>query len=99
MKISAIQMNSQDDKAQNCDEAERLIRAAAAEGADLIVLPEYFACLSGDDAVQRESGETFPDGKLYHRFRKLAKELKVVLHAGSVVESEGPARYNTTAVF
>ncbi|AXL53993.1 carbon-nitrogen hydrolase (plasmid) [Paraburkholderia caffeinilytica] len=92
-------MNSQDDKDANCAEAERLVRAAAADGATLIVLPEYFACLSASDSLQRESGEPFPQGGIFHRFSALARELKVTLHAGSVVESEGAARYNTTAVF
>lgn len=99
MKFSAIQMNSQDDKSFNCAEAERLIRAAAADGAELIVLPEYFACLSGDDDVQRSSGEVFPDGAIFQWLKRLADELKVYLHAGSVVEREGSDRYNTTVVF
>jgi deaminated glutathione amidase len=99
MKIAAVQMNSQDDKAINCAEAERLVRAAAADGATLIVLPENFACLSASDAIQRESGEPFPDGDIFQRFAALARELKITLHAGSVIESEGSSRYNTTVVF
>ncbi len=99
MKFSAIQLNSQDDKSFNCAEAERRIRAAAADGAELIVLPEYFACLSGDDDFQRRSGESLPDGAIFQWLGRLARELGVYLHAGSVVECEGSDRYNTTVVF
>jgi predicted amidohydrolase len=99
VKISAIQMNSQDDKDLNCAEAERLIRAEAADGAELVVLPEYFACLSGDDEIQRASGQAFPDGATFQQLKRLARELSIYLHAGSIVESEGVQRYNTTVVF
>ncbi|MFM0360526.1 carbon-nitrogen hydrolase family protein [Paraburkholderia sediminicola] len=99
MKFFAVQMNSQDDKIFNCREAERLIRAAAADGAELVVLPEYFACLSGDDDVQRASGDTFPDGDVFQWLSRLARELRIFLHAGSVVERDGLDRFNTSVVF
>ncbi|MBR8168001.1 carbon-nitrogen hydrolase family protein [Burkholderia cenocepacia] len=99
MKIAAIQMNSQDNKEHNYAEAERLVRAAAKDGASLIVLPEYFAYLSVDNAAQRESGELLGAGELSRRLSALARELKITLHAGSMVERDGDARYNATAVF
>jgi predicted amidohydrolase len=100
MKISLIQMNSDADKAKNLDEAERLVReVVAAEKADLVVLPEYFAFLGeGRDAVHG-SGEAFPDGPLYNRMAALAKELGVTLHAGSMVEKSGNNHFNTSIVF
>ncbi len=100
MKVSLIQMNSQSDKAQNIAEAERLVRQTVAEEApDLVVLPEYFAFLGeGRDNVHN-SGESFPDGEIWQRMSKLAAELGVTLHAGSVVEKSGNSHFNTTLVF
>ncbi len=46
MKIAAVQMVSTTDAARNCAAAQRLVAAAARDGAQLVVLPEYF-CLMG----------------------------------------------------
>ncbi|MBR7784292.1 nitrilase-related carbon-nitrogen hydrolase, partial [Undibacterium luofuense] len=42
MKVAAIQMISSADLNDNLATAERLIRQAAAEGAQLLLLPEYW---------------------------------------------------------
>jgi len=42
MKIAAVQMVSTTHVEQNCDTARRLVAQAAREGAELVVLPEYF---------------------------------------------------------
>jgi deaminated glutathione amidase len=41
MRVAAVQLNSQADKAANLEAALALIDTAAAAGADLAVLPEY----------------------------------------------------------
>ena len=46
MRIAAVQMVSTPDVARNLDAARRLVAQAAAEGAALVALPEYF-CLLG----------------------------------------------------
>lgn len=100
MKVSLVQMNSQGDKKANLAKAEELIRkTAAAERPDLVVLPEYFAYLHGGGPDMHSSGEDFPDGDAYKLMAGLAKELKITLHAGSMVERLGNAHYNTTVVF
>jgi len=100
MKATLVQMNSQGDKAANLDAAEKLIeRAVAEEKPDLVVLPELFAYLGVEPAAIHASGETFPDGESYQRMQKLARRLKVAIHAGSVVERRGNRFYNTTVVF
>lgn len=100
MKVSLIQMNSQDDKASNLREAERLVREAVArDNPDLVVLPENFTYLGeGRDNIQA-SADTFPDGESYKLAQGLARELKITLHAGSMIERAGNAHYNTTLVF
>ena len=49
MRAAAVQLNSTDDKERNMATADRLVREAAADGADLIVLPEKFNVLGEHD--------------------------------------------------
>ena len=46
MKIAAVQMTATPEWARNRDAAARLVAQAAAAGAQLVLLPEYF-CLMG----------------------------------------------------
>ena len=68
---AAVQMNSGEDKAGNCATAERLVRAAVAAGAALIVLPEYFNCL-GDRRRMLAEAEPL-DGPTASFLRGLAR--------------------------
>ncbi len=52
MRAAAVQLNSTADKARNLETAERLVRAAASDGATLVVLPEKWNLL-GDAATAR----------------------------------------------
>ena len=100
MKVGIVQMNTQDDKAANIATASRLIeKIAIQEGADLIVLPEYYAFLGSDAQSARDSGETPPEGDAYRAMSDLARRLEVTIHAGSIVEKDGNSFYNTTYVF
>src|SRR5205085_11429187 len=45
MRAAAVQLNSNEDKERNLASADELTRAAAAEGAELVVLPEKFNVL------------------------------------------------------
>ncbi len=45
MRAAAVQLNSNEDKDRNLAAADRLTRAAAADGAELVVLPEKFNVL------------------------------------------------------
>ncbi|MGH2743981.1 MAG: nitrilase-related carbon-nitrogen hydrolase, partial [Thermoleophilaceae bacterium] len=40
VRAAAVQLQSTDDKDRNLGDADRLTRAAAADGAELVVLPE-----------------------------------------------------------
>jgi nitrilase len=66
----------------NLSAAERLVRAAAAEGARLVLLPENFALFdsSGLRALACAQGQ----GELQHRLGALARDAGVWLVAGSV---------------
>ena len=52
MRAAAVQLNSTEDKDRNLERADRLTRAAAADGADLFVLPEKFNLLGSHDSYR-----------------------------------------------
>jgi predicted amidohydrolase len=97
MRAAAVQLNSTDDKQRNMETADRLTRDAAADGADLIVLPEKFNVLGEhDDYV---AGAEPLDGPTVSWARDTARELGVDLVAGSIVEKrEGREKLGNTSV-
>jgi predicted amidohydrolase len=84
LKVAAVQLNSTADEAANLVTADRLARAAAAEGAQLIVLPEKWSVLGGDDDLR--AGAQTLDGPAVSWACRLARELRIDLVAGSIVE-------------
>jgi predicted amidohydrolase len=64
--------------------ADRLTRAAAADGARLIVLPEKWTAMGSDDD-QRRAAEPL-DGPAITWARAIARELGIDLVAGSILE-------------
>jgi predicted amidohydrolase len=51
LRVAAVQLNSTADRAANLAVADRLTRAAAADGACLIVLPEKWTAMGGEEIV------------------------------------------------
>jgi predicted amidohydrolase len=84
LKVAAVQLNSTADEAANMATADRLTRAAAADGARLIVLPEKWTVLGRDEDL-RAGAQTLA-GPAIAWARALARELGVDLLAGSIVE-------------
>ncbi|MFN8150546.1 MAG: carbon-nitrogen hydrolase family protein [Solirubrobacterales bacterium] len=84
MRVAAAQLNSTADTGANLAAAERVVRAAAAEGAELVVLPEKWSLL-GDADTLRELAEPL-DGPAISAARAWARELGIHLVAGSVAE-------------
>jgi len=87
--VAALCMNTNGDKARNTAIAEALVRDAASAGAAWIMLPEVFPW-HGPYSDIFLNGET-EDGPLNQKLAGLAKELKVVLFAGTVGERPGAA--------
>jgi predicted amidohydrolase len=79
-----VQLNSNEDKERNLEVAGTLVRGAAKDGAELIVLPEKFNVLGGVD--QMSEGAEPLDGPTLRWARSLAAELGVWIVAGSIVE-------------
>ena len=64
MKIAALQMVSTPDVERNLEAARGLIAAAAAEGAELVALPEYFCFLGRADRDKLGVAEVPGDGPI-----------------------------------
>ena len=97
MRAAAVQLNSNEDKERNLAAADELTRAAASDGADLIVLPEKFNVL-GTHEHYLEGAETL-EGRTITWARELADELNVDLVAGSIVERrDGREKLSNTCV-
>jgi len=82
IKVAAVQMAMGSNKEVNTRRAEEMVRQAAAEGAQIILLPELFEGLyfCKDKDVQYFSWADEQEGHpLIKRFQTLAKELEVVL--------------------
>ena len=73
MRAAAVQLNSTDEYDRNLEVAERLVRAAAADGAELVVLPEKWTVLGPPDAI-RASAEPL-DGPALSAAAGWAREL------------------------
>lgn len=97
MRVAAVQMNSTSDTAGNLESAERLVRAAAGDGAELVALPEKWSLLgSGELLAERAEPLT---GPAVSASRAWARELGIALLAGSVAErDEGQDRLFNTSV-
>jgi deaminated glutathione amidase len=80
----AVQLNSTEDTDRNLATADRLVREAAARGAELIVLPEKWNVLGRGE--QMSAGAEPLDGRVISWARATARELRVDLVAGSIVE-------------
>ncbi len=102
MHVSVVQLSSQDDVALNLERARHWIDQAAAEGAQLVALPENFAFM-GEEARKRELAErldgAFP-GPILHALSEAAAARGVwVLGGGMPEKSDDPSRpYNTSVL-
>ena len=98
MRAAAVQLNSTEDKDRNLETADRLTRAAAADGAELVVLPEKFNVLGTHDHY-REGAEPIEGGRTIGWARETARELGIDLVAGSIPElREGRDKLSNTSV-
>lgn len=99
-RLAIVQMSMSEVLEENLAKAERFIREAAANGAQIVLLPELFENLY---FCQKEREEFFrlahplEDHPFIPRFQALAKELGVVLPV-SFFERCGQAHYNSLAM-
>jgi predicted amidohydrolase len=84
MRVGAVQLTASQDTERNLATADRLVREAAALGAELVVLPEKWSVLGPDEML--EAGAQALDGRAISWARATARELGIDLLAGSIVE-------------
>ena len=97
MRVAAVQLNSTADFDRNLERADRFTRAAAADGAQLVVLPEKWSALGRGPVLQ--AGAQPLDGAAIAWARAVARELAIDLVAGSISErAEDGARLRNTSV-
>jgi predicted amidohydrolase len=97
MRAAAVQLTSTADFDDNLARADRLTRAAAADGAQLVVLPEKWSMLGRGDALV--AGAQPLDGPAISWARAVARELGIDLVAGSFSERVGSeTRLRNTSV-
>ena len=98
MRVAVIQLNSGANVADNLERAERLVRAAASDGASLLCLPEKWALLGPGEVVA--AGAEPLDGPIVSAAAGWARELGVHLCAGSVPEvpGDGGKPFNTSVL-
>ncbi|MNB72152.1 N-carbamoyl-D-amino acid hydrolase [compost metagenome] len=98
--VAATQMSCSTNIEENIAKADRLVREAAAQGAQIILLQELFET---PYFCQKEKSDYYvyatemEQNKAVNHFKEVAKELKVVLPI-SFYEKKNYARYNSLAV-
>lgn len=98
--VAATQFACTDDREENLATAERMIRAAAAKGANIILIQELFETpyFCKDHSTKYfDLARPMAESPAVKRFQALARELNVVLPA-SVYEKSGNAFYNSVAI-
>jgi len=101
LKIAAIQMVSSASLQENLITAKRLIQAAAQDGAQLAVLPEYFCIMGLKDTDKVRAKEKLGSGPIQEELAAIAKDSGIYLIAGTIpLEAKDPNKVlNTTLVF
>ena len=101
MKIALIQMVSSHVLEDNLAQADVLLQRAAAAGAELAVLPEYFCLMGLRDHAKLAIAENFGSGPIQRFLADRARTLGVWLVAGTLpLVGPAPGRvFNSTLVF
>ena len=101
LKVASIQMVSTPVIKENMETAGMLIKAAAEDGANLVVLPEYFCLMGLKDSDKVHAREVFGSGPIQDELAMMAKEHGIYLVAGTIpLEASDPNKVlNTSLVF
>jgi predicted amidohydrolase len=84
MKVAAIQMVSAIAREANLERAHALLREAAAQGAELAVLPEYFCMMGARDTDKLALRETAGAGAIQGFLADAARELGLWIVGGTL---------------
>jgi len=100
-RVAAVQMVSTPDVAQNLATARRLVGEAAAGGATLVTLPEYWPIMGMVDADKVAHAEKAGAGPIQECMAELAREHGIWLIGGTLplVSDDAGKVMNTTLVY
>ncbi|WP_176300832.1 carbon-nitrogen hydrolase family protein [Burkholderia vietnamiensis] len=100
-RVAALQMVSTPDVARNLADAGHLIEQAAADGAQLVLLPEYFCFMGHRDTDKLALAEPYRDGPIQQFLAQAAQRHGVWVIGGTLpLQAPEPDRVlNTTLVF
>jgi len=97
VKAAAVQLSSGADVASNIAAADAHVRAAVADGAILVVLPEKWTAMGSPEDLR--AGAQTLDGSAIAWARETAGELRIDLVAGSIAERvEGREKLSNASV-
>jgi nitrilase len=101
MKIAAIQMVSTGHVQDNLQQAATLLAQAAAQGAELAVLPEYFCLIGQHDADKLDIQEPFGSGPIQQFLADTARANGLWIVGGTMPLTATQANrvFNSTLVF
>jgi len=101
LKIAGIQMVSSASLQENLETADRLVKAAALDGAQIAVLPEYFCIMGLKDTDKVNIREKLGSGPIQEALAAITKDSGIYLVAGTIpLEAKDPNKVlNTTLVF
>jgi predicted amidohydrolase len=99
--VAAVQMISSPNVAENIATARRLVREAAAAGAQLVTLPEYWPIMGLSDSDKVAHAEQLGAGPIQDFMAEAAREHGIWLIGGTLplVSSDAAKVLNTTLVF
>ena len=100
-KVAAIQMVSTPEVEENFAAARRLVGQAAEQGAQLVLLPEYWPIMAMHEKAKLAHAEQTDVGKIQDFMVALASEFKVWLVGGTLpmASDEADKVLNTTMVY
>ncbi len=100
LTVGAVQLSCSWDSAANLARAEQLVRAAAAKGAQIILIPELFEtpyfCIE-QDSRHLALAQPLEHNQAVRHFRAVTRELGIVVPV-SFFERDGLACFNSVAI-
>ncbi|STZ76805.1 carbon-nitrogen hydrolase family protein [Bergeriella denitrificans] len=84
LRAAAIQMVSGTDPEANIAAMRRLVRQAAEQGADWVLLPEYWPLMGRQDTDKLAVAEPLGEGRFQTAMSEAARECGVVLFGGTI---------------
>ncbi|MHB8165504.1 MAG: nitrilase-related carbon-nitrogen hydrolase, partial [Sulfuricella sp.] len=97
-RVAAIQMASGPSVAANLSEAERLIGMAVAQGAKLVVLPEFFAIMGKKESDKVAVRESEGKGPIQKFLSSMAKKHKIWIVGSVPLEASVPSKVRNSCL-